>query len=391
MYGAGSLRRTTTSSWRYTRDRADARPQQLSLDAYADFARVLREAETSAVPVDAERLQVAQPEGAPRARPGETIRVLGAAITDQLADTGHVTFRGLQIERCDPASLAMLLQPVRNPRFEVFRVFATRGNEIVGEETVTVRLPGAAPLRGDAICMRSSSSSSGWRFVAVAGFYAHRPFRVLKQPRHARAADSSTHRSVFTRRRDDRLVRRPRPRARRSGPYAAAAGHFFRARHRARRNSRRTAPPPFAEVQLAHRVLVRDHDHRAALGALDVERRDRLAARRAGHAARVPSAARSKQRLEADTDLGPTRTGNLHERAELDVLRDPAHELRDPLGCCTPTFGEPRLRQTARLRSAISSRRSMRIWWRGARSTPLRPTRALPGKSEPNACRCGFV
>ena len=73
-------------------------------------------------------------------RPGDT-RTLGLAIHSELVKTGRVDLRG-KLART-PRDIALLAQVFRDPRFETFRIFYMRGQEIIAHEAFTSRLPGS--------------------------------------------------------------------------------------------------------------------------------------------------------------------------------------------------------------------------------------------------------
>lgn len=149
---------------RYTRRReadpaTQQKAEQLSLDAIGDLARTIDQVATppqrgaagqdaprpdDAVPAVGVPLRLDAPGGGGGAR--SPVRTLGLGFVADLADTGHLTLLGQSLPEDSPAALAVLLQPVRNPKFETFRVFLVRGTEVVGEEVTTTRLPDVTPL-----------------------------------------------------------------------------------------------------------------------------------------------------------------------------------------------------------------------------------------------------
>jgi len=80
---------------------------------------------------------------------------------DPIKDKGFVDLRGEKVESAQ--DLAVLGQTLRDPRYETLRVFYTKGNEVVGMEAVTSRLPGTAmfmegPAKGSATELRERRS-----------------------------------------------------------------------------------------------------------------------------------------------------------------------------------------------------------------------------------------
>jgi hypothetical protein len=71
-----------------------------------------------------------------RAKP----RLLGSRIPQEFSEKGHISLIGQKIET--PEDLAVLAQVYRDPRFETFRIFFTKGGTIVSQTGVTSRLPG---------------------------------------------------------------------------------------------------------------------------------------------------------------------------------------------------------------------------------------------------------
>lgn len=68
-------------------------------------------------------------------------RVLGSDLPSQFRETGKVDLIGQQVRSAE--DLAELAQVYRDPRFETFRVFFTRGDTVVDQTGVTSRLPGS--------------------------------------------------------------------------------------------------------------------------------------------------------------------------------------------------------------------------------------------------------
>lgn len=68
------------------------------------------------------------------------IRIIGQGITREFIRKGYIDFRGtrLSTDKYEAAEqLASMAMILRNPSFETFRVFYTKGNTIVGSEAVT--------------------------------------------------------------------------------------------------------------------------------------------------------------------------------------------------------------------------------------------------------------
>lgn len=70
--------------------------------------------------------------------------ILANAISKDFTETGTASLVGRKVE--NPAELADLAEIYRNPKFETFRVFFMKGNEIVGQNAITSRLPGSVKL-----------------------------------------------------------------------------------------------------------------------------------------------------------------------------------------------------------------------------------------------------
>jgi len=77
-------------------------------------------------------------------RGGTQGTLLGKAITRSLKAKGGVSLLGRKVSQAK--DLAALAQVYRNPEYETFRLFFTKGGEIVGQTAVSSRLPGVAPM-----------------------------------------------------------------------------------------------------------------------------------------------------------------------------------------------------------------------------------------------------
>jgi N12 class adenine-specific DNA methylase len=75
------------------------------------------------------------------------VRVRELGIAAEIQRTGSAALVGREVTA--PSELAELAQVYRDPRYETFRVFFMRGNEIVHATGVTSRLPDQAPLIAD--------------------------------------------------------------------------------------------------------------------------------------------------------------------------------------------------------------------------------------------------
>ena len=75
--------------------------------------------------------------------PGAVVRALGIS---ERVERGLDAQALVGLSAASPAELAELAQVFRNPRYETFRVFFTRGSEIVHATGVSARMPGATPL-----------------------------------------------------------------------------------------------------------------------------------------------------------------------------------------------------------------------------------------------------
>ena len=70
---------------------------------------------------------------------GSGVRTIGLAITAPLKRTGRIDLRGMIARTVE--DVAQLAQVFRDPRFESFRIVYTKGDQIVGHEGVSSRLP----------------------------------------------------------------------------------------------------------------------------------------------------------------------------------------------------------------------------------------------------------
>lgn len=71
-------------------------------------------------------------------------KLLGSGVLESFAASGGTSLVGQKVS--SPADLATLAQVFRDPRFETFRVFYARGDEIVGQTAYSSRLPAAVFL-----------------------------------------------------------------------------------------------------------------------------------------------------------------------------------------------------------------------------------------------------
>jgi len=72
---------------------------------------------------------------------GNGIKTVGVSFSKELAHKGYVELRGRKVN--DVKDVAVMGQIFRNPQYETFRIIYTRGNEIVGHEAMTSRIPGS--------------------------------------------------------------------------------------------------------------------------------------------------------------------------------------------------------------------------------------------------------
>jgi len=70
--------------------------------------------------------------------------VLGLAINRDFREDGGTSFTGQKVSH--PHDLAVMAQVLRDPRFETFRIFYTKGDAIAGQATFSSRLPGSVYL-----------------------------------------------------------------------------------------------------------------------------------------------------------------------------------------------------------------------------------------------------
>lgn len=94
-----------------------------------------------------------------------TASLLGVRLYRGLSVSGEVNLVKKRIQ--SNADLAALAQVYRDPRFETFRVFYMRGDEVVGETAYSSRLPGSVQLKEDFTDMIAGDKD---RFSAD-GFY----------------------------------------------------------------------------------------------------------------------------------------------------------------------------------------------------------------------------
>lgn len=65
--------------------------------------------------------------------------IIGQGIVRDLVKQGRIDLRGRVVTNAE--DVAALAQVYRNPKFETFRIIYTKGNEIVGHEGISSRLP----------------------------------------------------------------------------------------------------------------------------------------------------------------------------------------------------------------------------------------------------------
>lgn len=82
--------------------------------------------------------------GTGRAVPRRTASIVGLGIADRIERAGSQALVGQIVD--SPQRLAELAQVYRDPRYETFRVFFLKGNEVVHATGVSARLPGQAPM-----------------------------------------------------------------------------------------------------------------------------------------------------------------------------------------------------------------------------------------------------
>lgn len=99
---------------------------------------IVRDLEETPGNVSSERLQR---RSAPRSS-GSGARVHAIGITEPLKREGRLNFRGMSARHAD--DVAQLAQFERDPRTETFRIFYTKGGQIVAHEAVSSRLPDAS-------------------------------------------------------------------------------------------------------------------------------------------------------------------------------------------------------------------------------------------------------
>ena len=87
------------------------------------------------VPVRGDRSAVPSPRGG---------RILASGIAESIQKHGVAALIGQKIT--SPERLAELAQIYRNPQYETFRIFFTKGNTVVHASGVTARLPGNTPI-----------------------------------------------------------------------------------------------------------------------------------------------------------------------------------------------------------------------------------------------------
>lgn len=72
---------------------------------------------------------------------GNGIKTIGLSFTKELTNKGYVDLRGRKVE--NSKDVAVMAQIFRNPQYETFRIIYTKGDEIVGHEAMTSRIPGS--------------------------------------------------------------------------------------------------------------------------------------------------------------------------------------------------------------------------------------------------------
>ena len=123
----------------YPADRAEARRQaydaarQLGLD----FGRESRAGAVRSIS-EGDRLRGVEA--------GSGVRTTALAVTlpEELSRRGWIDLRGHEVRQ--PSDLAVLARVLRDPRYETFRVFYTKGGKIVAHEGVTSRVPDMAQI-----------------------------------------------------------------------------------------------------------------------------------------------------------------------------------------------------------------------------------------------------
>ena len=115
--------------------------------------------------------------------PGEVpFEVLGRSIPGELADTGNTLLLGKRIQ--NPQDLAAVAQVYRDPRFETFRWVFTRFGEVVGEVSISARLPGATPHVPPDVLMgeNTSEKQAAWVREQMARYGADGFYQMHNHP-----------------------------------------------------------------------------------------------------------------------------------------------------------------------------------------------------------------
>ena len=72
------------------------------------------------------------------------VRTVALSISPDLIHQGVVDLKGYRVSSAE--DIATLAQVYRAPRFETFRIICVKGNQIVGHEGMTSRLPAVVQL-----------------------------------------------------------------------------------------------------------------------------------------------------------------------------------------------------------------------------------------------------
>lgn len=96
-------------------------------------------------------------------------RLLGSRLPKEFVAKGGISLVGQKVN--NPTELAQLAQVYRDPRFETFRIFFTKGNEIVGQTGISSRLPGQTKVFTNGPDEGTSAISEHMAALKADGYY----------------------------------------------------------------------------------------------------------------------------------------------------------------------------------------------------------------------------
>lgn len=96
-------------------------------------------------------------------------KTIGLSFSRDLIDTGKVNLTGHKIS--DTKELATIAQVFRDPRFETLRIIFTRGNQVVGIDALSSRIPGAAVAFLDGKARFLQKTADRMKRIGADGYY----------------------------------------------------------------------------------------------------------------------------------------------------------------------------------------------------------------------------